>query len=141
MKFALFILPSWPEQDTKHQSRAFGEAVEQIQFAEELGFDSVWLAEHHFTRFGVCPLALPFAHFVAAKTSKIRIGTGVTVVNFHDPIFLAEEAAMLDVLSGGNLIVGVGEGSTKSDFDALGLPFDERRKMLEARVQQRVQRY
>ena len=47
MKFSLFILPSWPEPDTHHQSRIFGEAVEQIQFAEELGVDSVWLAEHY----------------------------------------------------------------------------------------------
>ena len=50
MKFGLFILPSWPEQEPSHQHRVFGEAIEQIQYAEELGFDSVWLAEHHFTR-------------------------------------------------------------------------------------------
>ena len=131
MKFALFILPSWPEQDPKHQSRAFGEAVEQIQFAEELGFDSVWLAEHHFTRFGVCPLALPFAHFVAAKTSKIRIGTGVTVVNFHDPIFLAEEAAMLDVLSGGRLDFGIGRGQVVYEYNNFNVDYETRTQRFE----------
>ena len=80
MKFALFILPSWPEPEARYQSRIFDEAVEQIQYAEELGFDSVWLAEHHFTRFGICPLAPPFAHHVAAKTKTIRVGTRPTAV-------------------------------------------------------------
>ena len=52
--------------------------MEQIQYAEELGFDAVWLAEHHFTRFGIIPSAIPFATYVAAHTRTIRIGTGVT---------------------------------------------------------------
>jgi alkanesulfonate monooxygenase SsuD/methylene tetrahydromethanopterin reductase-like flavin-dependent oxidoreductase (luciferase family) len=55
MKFGIFILPSWPEAETAHQGRIYHEAVEQIQYAEELGFDAVWMAEHHFTRFGIVP--------------------------------------------------------------------------------------
>src|SRR2546421_9786 len=94
MKFGLFILPSWPETEASHQGRIFHEAVEQIQYAEELGFDAVWLAEHHFTRFGIVPSALPFATYVAARTSKIRLGTGVSVLTFHHPVFMAEETAM-----------------------------------------------
>ena len=132
MKFTLFILPSWPEPEAKHQSHIFGEAVEQIQYAEELGFDSVWLAEHHFTRFGICPLALPFAHHVAAKTKTIRVGTGVSVVNFHNPIFLAEETAMLDVLSDGRRDFGVGRGQVvyeygnfKVDYETCTQRFEE----------------
>ena len=110
MKFSLFILPSWPEAEPAHQSRIFHEAVEQIQYAEELGFDAVWLAEHHFTRFGIVPSAIPFATYVAARTKKIRIGTGVSVLTFHHPVFMAEETAMLDVLSQGRLDFGVGRG-------------------------------
>ena len=126
MKFGLFILPSWPDQDTAQQSRAYGEAIEQIQLAEELGFDSVWLAEHHFTRFGICPLALSFAHFVAAKTKTIRVGTGVSVLTFHNPIFLAEETAMLDVLSNGRLDFGVGRGQVVYEYGNLGVDYQTR---------------
>lgn len=126
MKFGLFILPSWPEAEAHHQSRIFGEAVEQIQYAEELGFDSVWLAEHHFTRFGICPLALSFAHFVAAKTKKIRIGTGVSVLTFQNPIFLAEETAMLDVLSNGRLDFGVGRGQVIYEYRNFNVDYDSR---------------
>ncbi len=126
MKFSLFILPSWPEQETHHQSRIFQEAVEQIQYAEELGFDSVWLAEHHFTRFGICPLALTFAHYVAAKTRTIRIGTGVSVLTFQNPVFLAEEAAMLDVLSNGRLDFGVGRGQVVYEYGNLKVDYESR---------------
>lgn len=84
MKFGIFILPSWPEAETSHQGRIYQEAVEQIQYAEELGFDAVWLAEHHFTRFGIISSAIPFATYVAAHTKTIRIGTGVSVLTFHN---------------------------------------------------------
>ena len=103
MKFALFILASWTEPDAKEQSRIYGEAVEQIQYAEELGFDSVWIAEHHSSRYGIFPSLLPIVSYVAGRTKKIRIGTGVTVLPLHDPILIAEEAAMMDVLSNGRL--------------------------------------
>jgi len=126
MKFGLFILPSWPEQETSQQSRRFHEAVEQIQYAEELGFDSVWLAEHHFTRFGIVPLALSFAHYVAAKTKKIRVGTGVSVLTFHNPVFVAEETAMLDVLSNGRLDFGVGRGQVVYEYNNFKVDYDSR---------------
>ena len=76
MKFGIFILPSWPEAEPSHQGRIYQEAVEQIQYAEELGFDAVWLAEHHFTRFGIIPSAIPFATYVAAHTRTIRLAPG-----------------------------------------------------------------
>ena len=126
MKFSLFILPSWPEEDASHQSRIFGEAVEQIQYAEELGFDSVWLAEHHFTRFGICPVALSFAYYVAAKTRTIRIGTGVSVLTFQNPVFLAEETAMLDVLSNGRLDFGVGRGQVVYEYGNFNMDYETR---------------
>ncbi|GIT13625.1 MAG: hypothetical protein Ct9H300mP27_11300 [Chloroflexota bacterium] len=55
MKFALFILASWAEDDPGEQSRIYGEALDQVQYAEELGFDSVWVAEHHSSRYGIFP--------------------------------------------------------------------------------------
>jgi alkanesulfonate monooxygenase SsuD/methylene tetrahydromethanopterin reductase-like flavin-dependent oxidoreductase (luciferase family) len=126
MKFGLFILPSWPEAESSHQNRIFHEAVEQIQYAEELGFDAVWLAEHHFTRFGIVPSALPFATYVAARTRTIRIGTGVSVLTFHHPVFMAEETAMLDVLSNGRLDFGVGRGQVVYEYNNFKVEYDSR---------------
>ena len=126
MKFGIFILPSWPDAETSHQGRIFQEAVEQIQYAEELGFDAVWLAEHHFTRFGIVPSAVPFATYVAARTKTIRIGTGVSVLTFHNPIFMAEETAMLDVLSNGRLDFGVGRGQVVYEYNNFKVEYDSR---------------
>jgi alkanesulfonate monooxygenase SsuD/methylene tetrahydromethanopterin reductase-like flavin-dependent oxidoreductase (luciferase family) len=126
MKFSLFILPSWPEAEPSHQGRIFHEAVEQIQYAEELGFDAVWLAEHHFTRFGIVPSAIPFATYVAARTKQIRIGTGVSVLTFHHPVFMAEETAMLDVLSQGRLDFGVGRGQVVYEYNNFKVEYDSR---------------
>lgn len=126
MKFGLFILPSWPEAAPSHQGRIYQEAVEQIQYAEALGFDAVWLAEHHFTRFGVVPSALPFATYVAARTKTIRIGLGVSVLTFHHPVFTAEEAAMLDVLSNGRLDFGVGRGQVVYEYNNFRVDYESR---------------
>jgi alkanesulfonate monooxygenase SsuD/methylene tetrahydromethanopterin reductase-like flavin-dependent oxidoreductase (luciferase family) len=126
MKFGMFILPSWPEAETSHQGRIYQEAVEQIQYAEELGFDAVWLAEHHFTRFGIISSAIPFATYVAARTRTIRIGTGVSVLTFHNPIFMAEETAMLDVLSNGRLDFGVGRGQVVYEYNNFKVEYDSR---------------
>ena len=126
MKFALFILASWTEKETSAQSRIYGEALEQIQYAEELGFDSVWIAEHHSSRYGIFPSLMPILTHVAAKTKNIRIGGGVSVLPFHNPIFLAEEAAMLDLLSNGRLDFGVGRGSADYEYGNFNIEFDSR---------------
>ena len=126
MKFGLFILPSWSTDSKHEQSRILGEAVEQAQYAEELGFDAVWLAEHHFCRFGIVPTAISMGLYVAAKTKKIRIGTAVSVLTFHNPIFAAEETALLDALSAGRLDFGVGRGQVVYEYGNFGVDYDSR---------------
>ena len=126
MKFALFILASWLEKDTSAQSRIYDEALEQVEFAEELGFDSVWVAEHHSSRYGIFPSLTPILSYMAARTKKIRIGTGVSVLPFHNPIRLAEEAAMLDLLSDGRLEFGIGSGAYQREFDRMKPGLDQR---------------
>ena len=74
MKFALFLLGSWTEPETSAQSRIFGEMLEQIECAEEVGFDSIWIAEHHSSRYGICPSLMPLLSHIAARTRKIRSG-------------------------------------------------------------------
>ena len=126
MKFALFLLGSWTEQETSAQSRIFGEMLEQVEYAEEVGFDSIWIAEHHSSRYGICPSLMPLLSHIAARTKKIRIGAGVSVLPFHNPIFLAEESAMLDVLSNGRLDFGVGRGSADYEYGNFNIDFDTR---------------
>ena len=94
--------------------------------AEELGFDSVWVAEHHSSRYGIFPSLTPILSYMAARTKKIRIGTGVSVLPFHNPIRLAEEAAMLDLLSHGRLEFGVGRGSADYEYGNFKVEFDSR---------------
>ena len=126
MKFALFLLGSWTEQEASAQSRIFGEMLEQVEYAEEVGFDSIWIAEHHSSRYGICPSLMPLLSHIAARTRKIRIGAGVSVLPFHNPIFLAEESAMLDVLSNGRLDFGVGRGSADYEYGNFNVDFDTR---------------
>ena len=126
MKFALFILASWTNEESSAQRRVYSEALEQIQYAEELGFDAVWVAEHHSSRYGIFPSLMPILSFVAARTKKIRIGAGVSVLPFHNPIFLAEETAMLDVLSEGRLDFGVGRGSADYEYGNFNIDFGSR---------------
>lgn len=104
----------------------YREALDQIAWAEELGIDSVWLSEHHLFEDGYLPQPLTFAAAVAARTSRVRIGTAVLVAPFRDPAHLAEEAAVVDVLSGGRLVLGLGAGYVNWEFELFGA--DRRRR-------------
>ena len=119
MKFAFFTHVPWPEGTEPAQILA--ETTEQIQYAEELGFVSAWLAEHHFTRYSMVPSSLILATHLAARTSKIRLGTAVLVSPLHNPMRLAEDAAMLDLVSNGRLDVGFGRGSGGYEYYGYGL--------------------
>ena len=103
MKFGIFTIVPWHESLTAEQ--ALRDSVEQIELADQLGLDEVWLGEHRFSRHGLLSGFFSFAGHVAARTKRLRIGTAVVVLPLHNPILVAEEFAMLDVLSGGRLEV------------------------------------
>lgn len=105
---------------------------DMVAAAANGGFGSVWVTDHivYADPWMDCMLLLASVAN-QAKDAGMAVATGVVGLPLRHPVAMAQTYATLDVLSGGNLIAGVGEGSTKSDFDALGLPFDERRKMLE----------
>lgn len=131
VKFGTFHLMSKPEWQT--QTAVYTNTLKQIKYAESLGYDSVWLTEHHFSRYGLCPDILLFAAHVAAVTKNIRIGTGVTILPFQNPIRTAESAAMVDILSNGRLDFGVGRGYQHAEFGGFNLPMKEsRERFLEA---------
>ena len=119
MKFALITHLPWPE-DTDARG-VVEQTTEDIILGEELGFYSAWLAEHHFTRYGIGSSALVFASAIAARTSRIRLGTAVLVPPLHNPIRLAEDTATLDLISNGRLDVGFGRGASRSEFTPYGV--------------------
>jgi alkanesulfonate monooxygenase SsuD/methylene tetrahydromethanopterin reductase-like flavin-dependent oxidoreductase (luciferase family) len=105
-------------------SRYYSQILEQVDLLEELGYDSVWFSEHHCAGYSFGNPAV-IAAAAAARTKRIRIGTGVSLLPLHHPIFLAEQYGMLDVLSGGRLEYGIGRGYLMQEYDWLKIPQDE----------------
>jgi alkanesulfonate monooxygenase SsuD/methylene tetrahydromethanopterin reductase-like flavin-dependent oxidoreductase (luciferase family) len=92
---------------------------------DQAGYDAVWLAEHHFSSFSVCPSVHMMGTMAAARTKRLRIGTAVSLAPFYNPLRLAEEVALLDVLSGGRVNWGAGRGFERSEFAAFDIPGEE----------------
>jgi alkanesulfonate monooxygenase SsuD/methylene tetrahydromethanopterin reductase-like flavin-dependent oxidoreductase (luciferase family) len=95
--------------------------------AEALGFDSVWLPEHHFSDYSLMPDPVQVLTYIAARTSTIKLGTGVIVLPWHDPVRIAEQVILLDHLSDGRALVGLGRGLAQDEFDGLRVPKHESR--------------
>jgi len=100
-------------------------AIERFEIMDRTGYDAVWLAEHHFSSFSVCPSVHMMATMAAARTQRLRIGTAVSLAPFYHPLRLAEEVALLDVLSGGRVNWGAGRGFSRGEFAAFGIPMEE----------------
>ena len=127
MNFGVFYqMPCAADQSP---AARYQDTIAQVQLADELGFDSAWLAELHFNpRFSVMPAPLMVGSAIAQTTSRIKIGTAVHLMPLHHPIRLAEEAAALDVLSGGRSIFGIGRGSIPTHFEGYGIDREEARE-------------
>lgn len=114
--------PGW-RQDW---SRLYGFTLEAAEEAERLGADSVWLSEHHLFEDGYLNQPLTFAAAVAARTRTVRIGTAVLVAPFWNPVQLAEEASVVDLVSGGRLDLGLGAGYRVPEFELFGADLGKR---------------
>jgi alkanesulfonate monooxygenase SsuD/methylene tetrahydromethanopterin reductase-like flavin-dependent oxidoreductase (luciferase family) len=130
MKFGLFYqLPCSPDQN---EITRYHETLEQIVSADELGFDSAWLAELHFNRpFSIMPSPFIVATALAQQTKRIRLGTAVTLLSLHHPLRVAEDAATTDILSQGRLDFGVGRGTIALHFQGFNVSRDESRERFE----------
>jgi luciferase family oxidoreductase group 1 len=104
------------------------------QAAEGLGFRNIWLAEHHFSTYGYVSRPAQLATYIAAKTTRLRVGTAVIVVPLHHPLVVAEEIATLDQLAGGRVDIGLGRGYQYYEFERLGLELDSARARWEESV-------
>jgi alkanesulfonate monooxygenase SsuD/methylene tetrahydromethanopterin reductase-like flavin-dependent oxidoreductase (luciferase family) len=111
------------------------EEVDQMVLSERLGFDSVWLTEHHYADYGLSSAPTALLATLAARTERVRLGMAVYVLPFHHPLRLAEETATLDILSRGRLNVGLGRGNRPIEFLGHGVPQDESRTRLEEGVE------
>lgn len=95
--------------------------------AEPMGFDSIWGVEHHFTDYTMCPDVTQFLTYMAAKTERAKLGSMVIVLPWHDPVRVVEEVSMLDNISGGRMILGMGRGIGRVEFEGFRVPMDESR--------------
>lgn len=99
-------------------------AYEAALAAERAGFDDVWLAEHHFMSYGTCPSAVTMAGHILGATTRVHVGTAVSVLSTGHPVALAEQTALLDQLSGGRFTLGVGRGGPWIDLEVFGTGLD-----------------
>jgi alkanesulfonate monooxygenase SsuD/methylene tetrahydromethanopterin reductase-like flavin-dependent oxidoreductase (luciferase family) len=132
MNFGLFFLMQRDEQWS--EPAVYQSGLEQMLAAEPLGYQSVWIAEHHFNDYGLCPSPPVLASFVAARTRRLRLGMGVSLLPLHHPVDLAEELAVLDVVSDGRLDVGIGRGGTLQDYQTFQSDRDDSRARVEEGV-------
>ena len=132
MDIGLFFLmqrdEAWSEQ------AVYDSTLAQMLAAEPLGYHSAWIAEHHFNDYGLCPAPPVMAAYVAARTTALRLGMGVSLLPLHHPVDLAEGLAVLDVVSGGRLDVGIGRGGTLQDYQT----FQSDRADARARVEEGI---
>ncbi|HEB89551.1 MAG TPA: LLM class flavin-dependent oxidoreductase, partial [Deltaproteobacteria bacterium] len=109
MKVGLLQFFGWRDRNVPLED-VYARALERIEVMDETGYDAVWLAEHHFSGYSVCPSVHVMGTHVAARTRRLRIGTAVTLAAFYHPLRIAEEVALLDILSEGRVNWGAGRG-------------------------------
>src|ERR1700684_2845920 len=124
MKVGILQFFGWRDRTVPLNS-VYETALERFSIMDQTGYDAVWLAEHHFSSFSVCPSVHMMGTMAPARTKRLRIGTAVSLAPFYHPLRLAEEVALLDVLSGGRVNWGAGRGFSRGEFTAFGVSPEE----------------
>ena len=133
MEFGI-LFTSHPNQDVEPYPRrdVHARVTREILRADQLGFDYAWLAEHHFSdQYGIMPDVFVYAGYLAALTKRIKIATAVVTLPLANPVRVAENAAFVDILSGGRFVLGLGSGYRQYEFEGFGVDFDGRRDIQE----------
>jgi len=126
IRFGLYYDFRNPPEYRQNPTTLYAGILDQIVRAEALGWDDVWVSEHHFCDDDYLPSVFPIAAAIAARTQRIRIGIGLLILPFHDPLQVAENAAVVDILSGGRLELGIGGGYRVEEFAGFAIDPDER---------------
>jgi luciferase family oxidoreductase group 1 len=133
MKFGLFFVMQRPEQVSERY--IYETEIPQMVAADALGYDSVWLAEHHFSSYGACSAPQVVLAAVAGQTRRLRLGMGITLLPLHDPIGIAEELAVLDLVCAGRLDVGIGRAATALEYAGYNIPYEESRARVDEGIE------
>ena len=132
MQFGLFGGAAAPRlPDVTASAKGFFDFIETNVEAEALGYHSSFVTEHHFTNIGQLSAPLTLLTFLAARTTRLRLGTAILVLPWHNPVLLAEQAATIDLLSGGRLEFGVGRGYRHNEFASFCIPIEEAEERFE----------
>ena len=131
MRFGLAYDFRNPAQWQRPWPEVFQKLLQQIVRAEELGFDSIWITEHHFAEDGYTPSPIPLLAAIAARTRKVELSTDILLLPLYDALKLAEDVATIDVLSGGRMMLGLGMGYRDEEFEAFGRRRAERVSLTE----------
>jgi alkanesulfonate monooxygenase SsuD/methylene tetrahydromethanopterin reductase-like flavin-dependent oxidoreductase (luciferase family) len=115
-------------ENQRSDLEVYRQELRLAELAEPLGFDSVWSVEHHFTDYTMCPDVTQFLAYMAGKTQRVKLGSMVIVLPWHDPVRVAEEVAMLDNLSGGRVILGIGRGLGRVEYEGFRADMNESRE-------------
>ena len=134
MKFGLYSSIANPPHG-EGLDRCVDDVIEEAQLAEEKGFDSCFFGEHHQDKDGFLPSPLIVATAVAPTTTRLRVGTSVILLPLHHPVRVAEDVITLDIVSKGRVVLGVGIGYQAADFQAFGVPIDQRVGLFEEGVE------
>jgi alkanesulfonate monooxygenase SsuD/methylene tetrahydromethanopterin reductase-like flavin-dependent oxidoreductase (luciferase family) len=124
MKFGLFGGAKAGSGDSS-DSQSYGRFIDYVLHADELGYEGLFVVEHHFTGVSQVSASLNLLSYLAGRTRRMRLGTAVVVLPWHNPVLLAEQVATLDLLSGGRFDFGVGKGYRDSEFESFCIPKDE----------------
>ena len=121
MKLSMFSVVDYYPGQGRTRGEFYHQVIDQIELADDQGYNSFFVAEHHFTDYGAFPNPAVALAAAAARTSRIKLGAAVVVLPFRDPILVAEDYAMLDQISNGRLVMGVGSGYLAHEFDGFGV--------------------
>ncbi len=130
-KFGLWFDFRHPVAAKANREQSHSDQIQQIADAEALGFDSVWLTEHHFQADGYTPSPLVIAAAIGSATSRLRIGTNLLLLPLYHPIRLAEDTATLSLLTGGRFDLGVGAGYVEQEYITFGRNIGHRPSLME----------
>jgi alkanesulfonate monooxygenase SsuD/methylene tetrahydromethanopterin reductase-like flavin-dependent oxidoreductase (luciferase family) len=125
MQFGLFGGARTKRSVGLEDSQGYQSFIDYVTEADRLGLKQLFMVEHHFTGQGQVSASMTVLAYLAARTQHIRLGTAVVVLPWHNPVLIAEQAATLDLLTGGRFDFGVGKGYRKSEFDGFCIPMDE----------------